>query len=118
RQVNQDLLNWEINEILATTLFYRMYFSAYLAGHGYAKTGWKYEPALKIQVKDEKGNIQREKVLRDIINRADAKFVRFNNLLIPDRNNPVLYEQPYLIELIQQNVGDMLDENESLKNKG
>lgn len=118
RQINQDLLNWEINEILATTLYYRMYFSAYLAGHGYAKTGWKYEPALKIQVKDEMGNIQREKVLRDIINRADAKFVRFNNLLIPDRNNPVLYEQPYLIELIQQNVGDMLDENESLKNKG
>ncbi len=118
RQVNQDIVNWEINEMMKTTLYYRMYFSAYLAGHGYAKTGWKYEPAIKIQVKDEFGNVTREKMLKDILNRADAKFVRFNNLLIPDRNCPIIYEQPYLIELIQQNVGDMLDENESLESKG
>jgi hypothetical protein len=118
RQVNQDFLNWEINEMMMTTLYYRMYFSAYLAGHGYAKTGWKYEPAIKIQVKNEKGEVIREKIMRDKINRADARFVRFNNLLIPDRNNPILYEQPYLIELIQQNVGEMLDENESLEEKG
>lgn len=118
RQVNQDFVNWEIGEIMMTTLYYRMYFSAYLAGRGYCKTGWHYEPALKIQSKDENGNIVREKLLRDIVNRADAKFVRFNNLLIPDRNNPELQTQPFIIELIQQRVGDMLDENASLKEKG
>ena len=38
RQVNQDFVNWEIGELMTTTLFYRMYFSAYLAGRGYSKT--------------------------------------------------------------------------------
>lgn len=118
RQVNQDFLNWEIGELMLTSLYYRMYFSAYIAGRGYCKTGWKYQPALKIQTKDEEGNVVTEKLLRDITNRADAKFVRFNNLLIPDRNNPELITQPYTIELIQQRVGDMLDENESLEEKG
>jgi hypothetical protein len=114
RQVNQDFVNWEIGEIMMTTLYY----SAYLAGRGYCKTGWHYEPALKIQSKDADGNLIREKLLRDIVNRADAKFVRFNNLLIPDRNNPELQSQPFIIELIQQRVGDMLDENQSLEEKG
>lgn len=118
RQVNQDFVNWEINELMMTTLYYRMYFSAYLAGRGYMKTGWKYEPAIRIEEKDEFGNIKRVKVMRDIINRADAQFVRYNNILIPDRNNPILTEQPYIIELMQQNVGDMLNENQSLKDKG
>lgn len=118
RQINQSFLNWEINELLATTLFYKMYYSAYLAGKGYCKTGWKYEKAIEINEVDEDGNVVREKVMRDIINRADAKFVRFNNILIPDRNITHLHEQPYMLELIQQNVGDMLDENESLKEKG
>lgn len=118
RQVNQDFLNWEIGEIMLTSLYYRMYFSAYIAGRGYCKTGWKYQPALKIQSKDEDGNVVTEKLIRDITNRADAQFVRFNNILIPDRNNPDLKSQPYIIELIQQRVGDMLDENESLEEKG
>lgn len=118
RQVNQDFVNWEINELMMTTLYYRMYFSAYLAGRGYMKTGWKYEPAIKIEEKDDQGNIKRVKMLRDILNRADGQFVRYNNILVPDRNNPILQEQPYIIELIQQNVGDMLDENESLEEKG
>lgn len=118
RQVNQDFLNWEIGELMTTSLFYRMYFSSYLAGRGYAKTGWKYERAIKIEEKDDEGNVTRAKILRDITNRADAQFVRFNNILIPDRNNPDLLTQPYIIELIQQRVGDMLDENESLEQKG
>lgn len=118
RQINQDFVNWEINELMSTTLFYRMYFSAYLAGRGYCKTGWKYEKAIEIQEKDEKGNVTRVKVLRDITNRATAEFVRFNNILVPDRNNPLMHTQPYLFELIQQRVGDMVDENTYLEEHG
>lgn len=118
RQINQDFLNWELGEILLTTLYYRMYFSAYIAGRAYSKTGWKYEPAIEIQDKDEQGNIVRAKILKDITNRADAQFVRFNDLLIPNRNNPILHEQPYVIELIQQRVGDMIDENTYLEEHG
>ena len=118
RQVNQDFLNWEIGELMSTTLYYRMYFSAYLAGRGYSKTGWKYEKAVEIQEKDELGNVTRTKVLRDITNRAEAKFVRFNNILIPDRNCPILQEQPYILELMQLRIGDMLDENEYLETHG
>lgn len=118
REINQEFVNWEINEIMATTLFYRMYFSAYLSPKGYCKTGWKYEKALKIEEKNEDGTTKRAKVMRDIVSRADAKFVRFNNIIIPDRNIPNLHEQPYVIELLQQNVGEMLDENQSLEDKG
>lgn len=118
RQVNQDFVNWEVGELMATTLFYRMYFSAYLAGRGYIKTGWKYEKAIEIQEKDENGNVTRVKILRDITNRATAEFVRFNNILVPDRNQPDLQKQPFIIELLQQNVGEMLDENEYLETHG
>lgn len=118
RQVNQDFINWEVGELMATTLFYRMYFSAYLAGRGYIKTGWKYEKAIEVQEKDEQGNVTRVKVLRDITNRANAEFVRFNNILVPDRNQPDLQKQPFIIELMQLNVGDMLDENQYLEDHG
>lgn len=117
-KVNQQFVNWEIGEIMLTSLFYRMFFSGFVAGRGYAKTGWKYEPAVKILRKDEKGNVIDEKIIKDIVNRADARFVRFNDLLIPNRNNPFLHEQPYVIELIQMRVGEMVDENESLEEKG
>lgn len=118
RGVNQDLLNWELNEILMTSLFYRVLFSGFMAGKGYMKTGWLYEPAVKIIVKDKKGNVQIEKVMRDIVNRANAKFVRYNDLLIPNRNEPQLYEQPYVIELIQRQLGELLDENKRLEEEG
>jgi hypothetical protein len=118
REVNQQLLNWEIGELMMTSLFYRQYFSAYLAGKGYIKTGWKYQKAVKIQTKDENGKVIEERVMKEIVNRAEAKFVRYNDLLVPNRNNPNLYEQPYIIELMQKQVGDMLDENERLKSKG
>lgn len=118
RQINQEFLNWEIGELMMTTLYYRMYFSAYLAGRGYCKTGWKYEPALEIQDKDTDGNITRIKLLKDIVNRADAKFVRFNDILIPNRNIPILQEQPYIIEPIQMLVGDMVNKNQSYEDQG
>ena len=118
RDINQSFLNWEVGELMMTSLFYRMYFSAYLAGKGYAKEGWKHENAIKIQVKDEFGNVTEEKIMRDIVNRADAKFVRYNDILVPNRNIPMLKDQPYFIELMQQNVGEMIDENKRLIEAG
>jgi hypothetical protein len=118
RQVNQDLVNWELNEIMLTSLFYRVYYSGFMNGKGYFKDGWKYEPALKIKVKNPDGTLKEERLLRDKINRADARFVRFQDFLVPNPNNPVLREQPYVGEVIQQRVGEMVDENESLKEKG
>lgn len=137
REINQELVNWEVGELMTTTLFYRMFFSAYLAGKGYCKTGWKYEKALEIkevepvevpegfdeeayeQVQQEEQQKEtRRKVLRDITNRADAKFVKYNHILVPNRNIPSIYDQPYVIELMDKNVGEMLDENEALKEKG
>jgi hypothetical protein len=108
RQVNQDLVNWELGEIMLTSLFYRMYYSGFIGGIGYAKTGWKYEPAIKI--KTPQGDMR---VMREILNRADAKFVRMNDILVPNRNIPTIYEQPYYIELVQKRMGDILDENEN-----
>jgi hypothetical protein len=113
RQDNQDLVNWELNEILLTSVFYQTYFSGFASGKGYLKTGWKINKAIEVQVKDEKGDLIRTKVMRGVLNRADAKFVRFNNILIPNRNIPNLEDQPYVAELTQMRIGDMLEENES-----
>jgi len=136
RQVNQEFVNWEVGELMTTSLFYRMFFSAYLAGKGYCKTGWKYEKAIEIkEVRDKEtgelpegvdaeaaGQVEQEetrrKILRDITDRADAQFVRYNNILVPNRNIPSLYDQPYIIELLDKNVGEMIDENDSLEEKG
>src|SRR6185369_8959686 len=49
REVNQQLVNWELNEILITQLMYKIMYSGFMSGHGYAKTGWFYKPALKIK---------------------------------------------------------------------
>lgn len=118
REINQQFVNWEVNELMMTSTLFRMFFSAYLTPRGYLGTGWKYEPAIKIEEKDANGNITRVKIMRDIINRAEAKFIPFNHILVPDRNIVEFHEQPYYIELKQLRVGDMLNENESLKQKG
>ncbi len=106
REVNQQLVNWELNEILITMLMYKIMYSGFMAGRGYFKTGWFYKPALKI--KTDNG----EKIMRSLQNRADSQFVRFNNLFIPNRNIPEIELQPYLIELVDRRFGDMLDEQE------
>lgn len=118
REINQQFLNWEVGELMMTSLFYRMYYSAYVGKKGYCKTGWKYEKATKIQIKDKDGKVIDVKVMKDITSRADAKFVRVNDILVPNRNNPNLYEQPYIFELLQKNVGEALDENKALEDKG
>lgn len=118
RDINQALLNWELSKIYLTSLLYRIFYGVYLDGKSYYKTGWKYQPAITVEEKDEFGNITRQKIIREITNRADAQYVRFEDILVPNMNIPILREQPYYIELIQQRVGDMLDENESLLEMG
>lgn len=107
RKINQDFINWEIGELPLTTLLTRAFYSNYLAGKAYFKTGWKYDPRIVVK----RGEYQYE--MRPLINRADLKFVRFNNILIPDRNIPDLQEQPYMFELMQLTPGDMIKDNES-----
>lgn len=107
RQVNQDFVNWEIGELSLTTLLTRAFFSNYVAGKAYFKTGWKYDPRIVVK------NGKREFEMRPLINRADLKFVRFNNILIPNRNIPELNDQPFVLELMQMQVGDMIKDNET-----
>src|ERR1035437_5897920 len=96
REVNQQVVNWEMNEILITQLMYRLMYSGFMAGHGYAKTGWFFKPALKVEA--DKGS----KLMRGIQNRADAVFVRFNDLFIPNRNIAEIDAQPYIIERVDR----------------
>lgn len=107
RKLNQDFVNWEINELPLTTLLTRAFYSNYIAGKAYFKTGWKYDP--RVQVK--RGEVIY--TMRELINRADLRFVRFNNLLIPNRNIVDLQEQPYILELMQLSPGELIKDNES-----
>lgn len=107
REVNQQVINWEMNEILITQVLYRLMFSGFMAGKGYVKTGWKYEPALKIKENNK------EFIMKDITNRADIKSVRFSDMFIPNRNIPEMEEQPYIIERVSMRYGEMLDQNET-----
>lgn len=107
KDVNQSFINWELGEFHKTMQLIRMCYSSYIAGRGYLKTGWLYQPRVKISVDGRK-----EMVMRDIVNRADAKFVRFNDLIPADLNIPTLQDQPYIFEVISKRVGEMLDENE------
>lgn len=106
RQMNQETVNWELGENNKTMVLYYFLFRGLLAGRGYLSTGWHYEPAIVIQPDGS-----REKKLHDIINRAEAKNVRFQDMFIPNRNIPDIYEQPYLIERVSMRYGDMIDDN-------
>lgn len=107
REVNQDFVNWEIGELNSTELFVRAFFSNYVAGRAYFKSGWKYDP--RVVVKNGEYTYE----MRPLINRADMKFVPFNRILVPNRNIPSIYDQAYYIELLQLNVGEMLKDNET-----
>lgn len=109
RQVNQDLVNWELGELATTSLFYRIYYSGYVAGHGYADDGWLNKPA--VQVKGKDGRIIQ---ISNITNRYDARFKRFNDILIPNRNILIIYDQPYYIELKQMTIGELEDYNKAV----
>ncbi len=107
RKVNQDFLNWEINELPLSTLLTRGFFSNYIAGKAYYKSGWKYDPRVLIK------NGKYEYEMRPLINRADLQFVPFNRILIPNRNIPTLKDQPYILETVQLKIGDMIKDNET-----
>ena len=110
RKVNQAVVNWELSEMNKTLLFYRFLFRGLLAGRAYLSTGWRFEPAVEVMAGEGGG---RKVILRDIVNRADAKNVRFQDMFIPNRNIPDIDEQPYLIERVTMRYGDMLDDNET-----
>lgn len=116
REVNQAVVNWEMSEMAKTLRFYNFIFRGLLAGRAYMSTGWRYEPAVK--VKYGEGESEGEKVLREIVNRAEAKNVRFQDIFIPNLNTPELDEQPYLIERLMMRYGDMLQDNELAKEAG
>lgn len=107
RKVNQDFINWEISELDLTTLIVRAFFSLFITGKAYFKSGWKYDPRVLIK----KGEVEYE--MRPLTNRADLKFVPFTNIIVPNRNIPSLKDQPYYFELMQLRVGDMLKDNET-----
>lgn len=110
RQRNQQVINWELAEMNKTLVLYRSILRGLIAGRSYLSTGWLYEPAVKI-----KSNIsgKEEFVMRDMTNRAIAKNIRFDDLVVPNRNIPDLDEQPYVIEHIAMRYGEMLDDNKN-----
>jgi hypothetical protein len=109
RDINQSVVNWELSEMTKTLIFYRFLFRGLLAGRAYLSTGWRYEPAVKVLAGEGEGY---QRIMRDIVNRAEAKNVRFQDIFIPNRNLPELDEQPYVIERVTMRFGDMLDDNE------
>lgn len=108
REINQQIVNWEMGEMGKTMLFYNFIFRGLLAGRAYMKTGWLYNKALKVTSEGKS-----EKIMRNIVNRGHATSVRFQDLFIPNRNVPNIEEQPYIIERMRMLYGDMLDDNEA-----
>jgi len=110
KEKNQKILNWEMRELNKTMVFFYALFGGVLRGRSYLETGWKHEPAVKIITGTEEAPV--EKVMRDIMNRADAKNIRFEDIFIPNRNEPDIQKQPYIIQRVAVRFGEMLDDNE------
>lgn len=108
RQRNQQVLNWELSEMNKTLVFYRCILRGLLAGRSYLSTGWLFEPAVKIK-SDITG--KEEFVMRDIVNRAIAKNIRFEDIVVANRNLPDIQDQPFIIEHMAVRYGEMLDDN-------
>lgn len=117
RDKNQAFLNWELEEMQKTLVFYRFLFRGLLAGRSYMSTGWKFTPALQIKT-GEAGKKENTRIMRDIVNRAIAKNVRFQDILVPNQNNPELDEQPYVVERMMLNFGEMMDDNAAAEEAG
>lgn len=109
RERNQQIVNWELSELKKTLLLYRSIFRALIAGRSYVSNGWLYEPAVQIQSDIPGRPIT---IMRDIVNRAVAKNIRFTDILPANRNIPDLSEQPYILERVTMRYGDMLNQNE------
>lgn len=117
RKVNQAIINWELSELSATDLFYLIYYSGFINGKGYFETSWLYEPAIEIEEKD--GNkVVRKKLIRSKTDRANAVYVPFETIFIPDPNIRRIRQQPYYGKEMNLRIGDMLDLNASLLERG
>lgn len=114
RNANMKLLEWELREINKTLVFYRAMWGGLIKGRCYLETGWKYEPSLKMRVSDSDDSLEStDKVFRDITNRADIKNVRFEDVYVPNLNEPDIENQPYILQRISMTYGDMLRDNEN-----
>lgn len=116
RDLNQQLVNWELSEMGKTLVFYNMIWRGLLAGRAYIYTGWCHEPTLQIKVGE--GEQATMKVMRDLVNRAYAENVRFTDMFAPNRNIPDLHLQPYLLQRMSKRFGEMLDDNETALEHG
>jgi len=106
RKVNQRIIDWEMGEIKKTLILYNFIFRGLISGRAYLKSGWFYNPALT--VKTDNG----DKQMRSIMDRAFIANVRFQDMLVPNKNIPDLDEQPYVLERMMIRYGDMLADNE------
>lgn len=112
RKKNQQLLGWELSEMNKTMTLVKLLFGGMLRGRAYAESGWKYEKAIEILTGEVDKN-ERTVVMRDIINRADLKPIRFQDMFIPNHNIPEIQEQPYILQRVIKRFGEMLDDNET-----
>lgn len=113
RNANMKLLEWELREINKTLVFYRAMWGGLIKGRCYMETGWKYEPAIKVRISEEGVDEQVDKVYRDIVNRADVKNVRFEDVFVPNLNEPDIDNQPYILQRVCMTYGEMLRDNET-----
>jgi hypothetical protein len=112
RNKNMKILEWEFREINKTVLFYKSMWTGLIKGRCYLETGWKYQPALEMQT--DTGN----KVFRDITNRADVTNVRFEDIYVPNPNEPDIEKQPFILQRVCMTYGEMLSDNEIAEEKG
>jgi len=114
RERNQQVINWELSEMQKTLVFYRSLLRGLIGGRSYLGTGWLFEPAVKIQ-SDIEG--KSEFSMRGITNRATARNIRFEDIVVGNRNIPDMDEQPFIIEHMTMRFGDMLDDNKATDEK-
>lgn len=111
RDINQQIINWELQEINRVLVLYNFIYRGLIAGRAYLKTGWLFNKAKEIR---ENGKLRYSKSKE---NRAYAKNIRFQDILIPNRNIPTIEDQPFIIERVSLRFGDMLDDNKSTGDK-
>jgi hypothetical protein len=115
RKKNQQFLNWELSEMNKTMELIKLLFGGMLRGRAYAETGWKYEKAIEVLSGKEGTESERKVTMQNIVNHAEFKTIRFQDMFIPNHNNPEISEQPYIIQRISMRFGDMLDDNKGEK---
>ena len=107
RKTNQRIIDWELGELKKTLVLYNFVYRGLISGRAYLKSGWRYESAVK--VKTDTGN----RGMRSLMNRAEIANVRFNDILVQNRNIPDMDEQPYVLERMMIRYGDMLQDNKA-----